>query len=171
MRCKFNRLIDGFKWSHANRTSWSMNQLDFLRKQFIQPVAHDGMSLAAADLHQHPRLSRASRNLRHQGPRNPTLPVLVQVLHRLGVYLFDSGYSGESSSVRAPICSSNSKVRCASCASTRLIAKPTCTITYSPARASGTKSSRTCRTMPPNWTLPTVPMFDTFTSRILPGTA
>src|ERR1700722_17777736 len=53
----------------------------------------------------------------------------------------------------------------------RLMAKPTCTSTYSPTCVSGTYSRQASRTIPPNWTLPMRIPFLSKVSITLPGIA
>src|ERR1700744_349075 len=53
----------------------------------------------------------------------------------------------------------------------RLMAKPTCTSTYSPTCVSGTYSRQASRTIPPNWTLPMRIPFLSNVSSTLPGIA
>ena len=45
--------IHHFKRRHADRTTGSVDQFHAGRQQFVQPVAHQRMRLAAAHLHQH----------------------------------------------------------------------------------------------------------------------
>ena len=58
-----------------------MHELDLARQQFINAVAHDGVGLAATDLHQHPGPGRTLGDLSRQGPRNAMVAVFVKILH------------------------------------------------------------------------------------------
>src|SRR5208337_3062982 len=67
----------------AHGTSRAMHQFDPARQQFVNAVAHDGVGLAAADLHQHPGLGCRLDDLRRQGPCDAMVTVFVKILHKL----------------------------------------------------------------------------------------
>src|ERR1035441_9983357 len=60
-----------------------MHDFDTARQQFINAVAHDGVGLAATDLHQHPGPGCRLDDLRRQGPCNAMVTVLVKIFHKL----------------------------------------------------------------------------------------
>src|SRR5208283_5405481 len=59
-----------------------MHEFDAARQQFVNAVAHDGVGLAATDLHQHPGPGCRLDNLSRQGPCNAMVTVLVKIFHK-----------------------------------------------------------------------------------------
>ena len=51
------RLVDLLEWCHTHRAARSVNHLDRAVEQLVDALPYDGVSLAAADLHQGPRTS------------------------------------------------------------------------------------------------------------------
>src|SRR5215472_14690788 len=104
-----------------------MDEFHFARQQLIDPIAHQRVSLAPADFHQHPRPRDLLGDLLGERARNLRVAVLVDVFHAS-----PSGGSGRKaaspsnpSSLSAPIWARYLNVRAASSWSTRLMAKPT----------------------------------------------
>jgi hypothetical protein len=58
-----------------------MHKFDPARQEFVNAVSHDGVGLAATDLHQHPGPGCALDNLTRQGPGNALVAVFVKVFH------------------------------------------------------------------------------------------
>ena len=154
MRSDGQRLVNHLQRGHAHRTAGAVHQLNLGRKNFVNAIAHQRVRLAAADFHQHPRAGDAPRNRGNQRPRQAGVAILVNVLHgrKTGILIAASSDPGQVVSQReggfksrikrfhpacvcgsslvtsassAPISWSNSMVRSASSASSRLRAKPT----------------------------------------------
>ena len=120
-RGDFERLVDHFERRHAHRTARSVNERDLFRQQFINAELHDGVRLAAADFHDVPRPRRDAVDFR--------APIAA---HSSAVAIFVQKFHGRRPSFNSPsssICFRYSKTLCASSSSTRLKAKPTCTMT------------------------------------------
>jgi len=58
-----------------------MHQFDIARQQFVNAVTHDGVGLAATNLHQHPGPGGALAYLSRQHPCNAMVNVFVEILH------------------------------------------------------------------------------------------
>ena len=75
------RAIDHIERRYADRTSWAVHQLDFLRQKIVQPVFDDRVRLTAADLHEGPRTCDGPLNFRDQLLCDGMIAVFVDVLH------------------------------------------------------------------------------------------
>src|SRR5271165_7401613 len=58
-----------------------MHKFDRARQQFVDSVAHDGVRLAAADLHQHPGPGCTLSDLSGEGPGDALVAVLIEIFH------------------------------------------------------------------------------------------
>lgn len=67
--------------SDTHRASRAVNERDLLRDELINPVTHQGVRVAAANLHQHPRACDAPVEVRHQGSCDAFVAILVKVFH------------------------------------------------------------------------------------------
>jgi hypothetical protein len=56
-------------------------ELDLRREKLVDAIAHQGVSLPAADLHQYPGTRDAPRDLRQEGTRDARVTVFIEVLH------------------------------------------------------------------------------------------
>ncbi len=75
-------LVDHLERRHADGTSRTMHKLDAFRQKMVDAVFDDGMGLAAADLHQHPRPRLNAANLLYDTGGNWTVPVFIEIFHR-----------------------------------------------------------------------------------------
>src|SRR6185369_16936446 len=128
------RLVDHLERGDAHGTTGPVHQLDLGWEHPVEPVADDGVRLAAADLHEDPRPRGRLRDAARDPRGDLSVAVLVDVSHG---DLSLKSRSAVSSAVW-PISSSTRYARSASLRSIREIANPTCTRTYSPTEASGT---------------------------------
>ena len=99
------RLVDGLERGDADRAAGAVHQLDAFRQHAVKAVADDGVRLAAADLHDHPRARLDTLDLGDDRLRQAGVAVLIDVLH-CGFLVAASSTTGASSSVSWSICSS-----------------------------------------------------------------
>src|SRR5271165_317939 len=78
---KLQSLVDHFQGSDTDRAPRPVNQFHFPGQKLVDAVAHDGMGLAAANLHQHPRASYALADLLRERAGNLLVTILVEVFH------------------------------------------------------------------------------------------
>ena len=76
-----NGLVDHLERRHAYRTAGPVDQRDLPRQHFVQAEPHDGVRLAAADLHHVPRPGRDLRRSPGAAPHGVGVAVLVDVFH------------------------------------------------------------------------------------------
>jgi hypothetical protein len=58
-----------------------MHEFDTLRQQFVNAVAHDGVGLAATNLHQYPRMACNLADLSRQGQCNALVAIFIKIFH------------------------------------------------------------------------------------------
>jgi hypothetical protein len=69
-----------FQGGDADRTPGTVHQFDLARDEFVHSVAHDGVRLAAADLHQDPGTGHGLRDLAGLGAGDAGIAVFIQIL-------------------------------------------------------------------------------------------
>jgi len=117
--------VDHLQRRDAHRAAGTVHQGDRGRQELVQPAAHDGVRLPAADLHEHHRLGGQRVDVAHEAAHEGGVAEAVEAAH-------GASRPFASASVRrsARVCAASSSL-------SRLIAKPTCTSTQSPTPASG----------------------------------
>src|ERR1019366_4444440 len=132
------RFVDEFNGRDTDRAAGAVNERNLLGQQLVDAELDDGVGLAAAHFHEGPGPRRDARYLPRKLVRGIGIAVFVQIFHRTGEVVAAGGTPGlrdatlvplSSSSVNSCISRRYSKTWWASASSTRLSAKPTCTMT------------------------------------------
>src|SRR5208282_1515849 len=75
-------LVDRFQRSNTDRAPRPVNEFHFPGQKLVESVPHDGMRLAAANLHQHPRVRDTLADLLRESAGNLLVTIFVEVFHR-----------------------------------------------------------------------------------------
>ena len=76
-------LVDGFERRDADRAAGTVDEFERWRQQFVDAVAHEGVGLAAADLHQDPGAGDGGGDFGDEGAGELRIAILVDELHAL----------------------------------------------------------------------------------------
>ena len=82
-RCEFDGLVDRLQGGDADGTTRAVHQFDVVAEQLVETVAHDGVRLPAADLHQHPLAAGAAGDFSGQRVGDAMISILVDILHEV----------------------------------------------------------------------------------------